>query len=50
VTVVYPSRRNLPPRVRAVIEFLSDIIQADPAMKDVGDLPAASHTDVSGQD
>jgi DNA-binding transcriptional LysR family regulator len=50
VTVVYPSRRNLPPRVRAVIEFLSDIIQADPAMRDVGDLPAASHTDVSGQD
>jgi DNA-binding transcriptional LysR family regulator len=50
VTVVYPSRRNLPPRVRAVIEFLSEIIQADPAMRDVGDARAASHTEVSGQD
>jgi len=30
LTVVYPSRRNLPPRVRAVIEFLSEIIQPIP--------------------
>jgi len=50
VTVVYPSRRNLPPRVRAVIEFLSEIIQADPAMRDDGDVRAASHTEVYGQD
>jgi hypothetical protein len=40
----------LPPRVRAVIEFLSEIIQADPAMRDVGDVRAASYTEVSGQD
>ena len=50
LTVVYPSRRNLPPRVRAVIEFLSEIIQADPAKRDDGDARAASHTEVSGQD
>ncbi|HXN69723.1 MAG TPA: LysR family transcriptional regulator [Bradyrhizobium sp.] len=50
LTVVYPSRRNLPPRVRAVIEFLSEIVQADPATRDVGDVRAASHTEVSGQD
>ena len=50
LTVVYPSRRNLPPRVRAVIEFLSEIIQADPAMRDVGDVRAAPYTEVSGQD
>ena len=50
LTVVYPSRRNLPPRVRAVIEFLSEIIQADPAMRDDGDVRAASHTEVYGQD
>src|ERR1700726_4466616 len=50
VTVVYPSRRNLPPRVRAVIEFLIEIIQADPAMRDDGDVRAAPHTEASGQD
>jgi DNA-binding transcriptional LysR family regulator len=50
LTVVYPSRRNLPPRVRAVIEFLSEIIQADPAMRGDGDVQAASHTEVYGQD
>jgi DNA-binding transcriptional LysR family regulator len=50
LTVVYPSRRNLPPRVRAVIEFLSEIIQADPAQRDDGDARTASHTEVSGQD
>jgi hypothetical protein len=33
-----------------VIEFLSEIIQADPAMRDVGDARATSHTEVSGQD
>src|SRR5260370_20099256 len=50
LTVVYPSRRNLPPRVRAVIEFLSEIIQADPAMRDDGDVRAASHTEVYDKD
>ncbi len=31
--VVYPSRRNLPARTRFVIDFLADVIGADPAMK-----------------
>jgi hypothetical protein len=34
LTLVYPSRRNLPPRVRVVIDFLNEIIQANPATKD----------------
>ena len=50
LTVVYPSRRNLPLRVRAVIEYLSEIVQADPAMRDDGNVRAASHTEVYGQD
>jgi DNA-binding transcriptional LysR family regulator len=50
LTVVYPSRRNLPPRVRVVIEYLSEIIQADPAQRDDGDLRAVSHSEVYGQD
>jgi len=29
---VYPSRRNLPLRTRAVIEFLTEVVRADPAM------------------
>jgi hypothetical protein len=33
-----------------VIEFLIEIIQADPATRDLGDVRAASHTEVSGQD
>ena len=33
LTVVYPSRRNLPPPIRAVIEFLSQVIQADSAIE-----------------
>jgi hypothetical protein len=48
--VVTPSRRNLPPRVRAVTEFPSEIVQADPAMRDDGNLRAASHSEVYGQD
>ena len=36
--VIYPSRRNLPPRTRIVIEFLTDLIRSDPAMTNVGDL------------
>jgi DNA-binding transcriptional LysR family regulator len=48
LTVVYPSRRNLPSRVRAVIDFLSEIVQADPAMRDDRNVQATSHTEVSG--
>ena len=50
LTVVYPSRRNLPPRVRAVIQFLSQVIQVDPSMKEDSDLRLASHTEVPGPD
>jgi DNA-binding transcriptional LysR family regulator len=50
LTVVYPSRRNLPPRVRAVIEYLSEIVQADPAMRDDGAVGAVPHSEVSGPD
>jgi DNA-binding transcriptional LysR family regulator len=48
LTVLYPSRRNLPPRVRAVIEYLSEIVQADPAMRDDTDVWSTSHTQVPG--
>jgi DNA-binding transcriptional LysR family regulator len=34
--VVYPSGRNLPPRTRAVIEFLAEVVRADPAMSNLG--------------
>jgi DNA-binding transcriptional LysR family regulator len=50
LTVVYPSRRNLPPRIRAVIQFLSQVIQVDPLMKGDGDLRLASHSEVPGPD
>jgi DNA-binding transcriptional LysR family regulator len=50
LTVVYPSRRNLPPRVRAVIEFLSEIVQADPATRDDGEARSMPHNEVSGPD
>jgi DNA-binding transcriptional LysR family regulator len=50
LTVVYPSRRNLPPRVRAVIEYLSEIVQADPAMRDDGKVHSVSNSEVSGPD
>jgi DNA-binding transcriptional LysR family regulator len=36
LSVVYPSRRNLPLRTRVVIEFLAEMIRADPAMGDAG--------------
>ena len=48
LTLVYPSRRNLPPRVRVVIDFLNEIIQANPAMKDGGDVSAVSPAELSG--
>jgi DNA-binding transcriptional LysR family regulator len=50
LTVVYPSRRNLPPRVRAVIDYLSETVQADPAMRDDGRVQATSHSEVFGSD
>ena len=50
LTVVYPSRRNLPPRVRAVIEFLSEIAEADPAMRDDSSVRATQHSEVTGPD
>jgi hypothetical protein len=31
---VYPSRRNLPLRTRVVIEFIADLLRADPYMAD----------------
>jgi DNA-binding transcriptional LysR family regulator len=34
LSVVYPSRRNLPPRTRIVIQFLAELLHADPAMRD----------------
>jgi DNA-binding transcriptional LysR family regulator len=36
LSVVYPSRRNLPLRTRAVIEFLTEVVRADPAMSNLG--------------
>jgi DNA-binding transcriptional LysR family regulator len=48
LTVVYPSRRNLPPRVRAVIEYLNEIVQADPAMRDDTDVRSTLHTEAPG--
>jgi DNA-binding transcriptional LysR family regulator len=50
LTLVYPSRRNLPPRMRAVIEFLSETVQADPALRDDSSVQTISHTEVSGAD
>ena len=32
LSIVYPSRRNLPPRTRTVIDFLTQALSADPAM------------------
>jgi DNA-binding transcriptional LysR family regulator len=32
LSVVYPSRRSLPARTRAVIDFLAELVRADPAM------------------
>jgi len=46
LTLVYPSRRNLPPRVRVVIDFLNETIHANPAMKDGGDVRAISSSEL----
>ena len=48
LTVIYPSRRNLPPRVRTVIEFLTELIHADPEMTGDGQVPIESGTSVRG--
>ncbi|EJC80150.1 transcriptional regulator [Rhizobium leguminosarum bv. trifolii WSM2297] len=32
ITVVYPSRRNMPLRVKTVLDFLTDVIGRDPSM------------------
>jgi DNA-binding transcriptional LysR family regulator len=50
LTLVYPSRHNLPPRIRAVIEFLSGTVQAAPALRDDGSVQTMPHTEVSGPD
>ncbi|OVZ55201.1 hypothetical protein CDO44_23495 [Pigmentiphaga sp. NML080357] len=39
--IVYPSRRNLPLRTRVVIEFIADLLKADPAMRDKAAWPLA---------
>ena len=46
LSVVYPSRRNLPLRTRAVIEFLTEVVGADPAMSNLG---AIQDPEVPGQ-
>jgi DNA-binding transcriptional LysR family regulator len=38
INVVYPSRRNLPLRIRAVLDFLIEVVGEDPLMA-----PASSH-------
>ena len=37
ITAVYPSRRNLAPRTRAVIDFLVDEFRLDPVISDYGE-------------
>jgi DNA-binding transcriptional LysR family regulator len=37
LSIVYPSRRNLPPRTRAVMDFIAELVHADPAMHDDGE-------------
>jgi DNA-binding transcriptional LysR family regulator len=48
LTVVYPSRRNLPPRVRTVIEFLTELLHADPEM--TGDGQVSIESDASARE
>jgi DNA-binding transcriptional LysR family regulator len=50
LSVVYPSRRNLPLRTRAVIEFLTEVVRADPAMSNLGVIAnEAQEPEVPGQ-
>jgi DNA-binding transcriptional LysR family regulator len=37
IHAVYPSRRNLAPRTRAVIDFLLDEFRLDPAISTYGE-------------
>jgi DNA-binding transcriptional LysR family regulator len=34
INLVYPSRRNMPLRVRTVLEFLAEAVREDPQMVD----------------
>jgi DNA-binding transcriptional LysR family regulator len=47
LSVVYPSRRNLPPRTRIVIEFLADLLRADFAMSDDSNVLRPSDAEAS---
>ncbi len=38
---VYPSRKNLPQRTRTALEFIAELIRADPAMADPADAVSA---------
>ncbi len=50
LSVVYPSRRDLPLRTRAVIEFLTEVVRADPAMSNLGVIAnEAQEPEVPGQ-
>jgi DNA-binding transcriptional LysR family regulator len=49
LSVVYPSRRNLPPRVRTVIEFLTELLHADPEMTGDGQVPIESDAPARGR-
>jgi DNA-binding transcriptional LysR family regulator len=50
LSVVYPSRRNLPLRTRAVIEFLTEVVRADPAMSNLDVIAhEAQEAEVPGQ-
>jgi DNA-binding transcriptional LysR family regulator len=49
LSVVYPSRRNLPPRVRTVIEFLTELLHADPEMTGDGQVPIESGAPARGR-
>ena len=50
LSVVYPSRRNLPPRTRIVIEFLADLLRADFAMRDDSDVSRPPDAEASDRD
>jgi DNA-binding transcriptional LysR family regulator len=49
LSVVYPSRRNLPPRVRTVIEFLTELLHADPDLTGDGQVPNESDPPARGR-
>jgi hypothetical protein len=43
LSVVHPSRLNLPLRTRAVIEFLAEVVRADPAMSNLDVIANEAH-------